>query len=160
MRFGVAPRTDIKKIALHAWKIITMLCSTVNTKWCKISLKSWTSPRYFSNSTSSSITRGQFCPFIGWVLLQKKSLRQLFHSYVPCMATSHRPTYIWADVKHPLTNFRGCHVRDGATLQRNFRTWPKIVALAFLKGRLTTNPILSALHLQDLKSNIYMCTFN
>ena len=32
----------------------------------------------------------------------------------------------------------------------------KSILLAFLEGRLTTNPMLSALHLQDLTSNIYV----
>jgi hypothetical protein len=78
-----------------------------------------------------------------------------------------------ADDMSPPTNYGRCQIREGPALLRDFCprpgffwTWPKIVARpaqlrkkhcpCILEGRLTTNPILSALHLQGLKSNIYV----
>jgi hypothetical protein len=73
----------------------------------------------------------------------------------------------------PPTKYGGCQIRAGAALPQNFcprpgffQTRPKTAARPAQKrkklcscipeGPLTTNPILSALHLQGLKSNIYV----
>jgi hypothetical protein len=78
-----------------------------------------------------------------------------------------------ADTKYPPTNYGGCQIRAGATSReisapaRDFfkparKQLPappeneKKHCSCILEGRLTTNPILSALHLQGLKSNIYV----
>jgi hypothetical protein len=68
----------------------------------------------------------------------------------------------------PPTNYGGggCQIHVGATLLGIFWNWPKTTARpaqlrkkyypCILEGRLTTNHILSALHLQGLQSNIYL----
>jgi hypothetical protein len=80
-----------------------------------------------------------------------------------------------ADNMTPPTSVWGVSDPGGAALPRNFcphpnffQTHPKTDARparkqkklcsCILEGRLTTNPILSALHLQGLKSNIYIYT--
>ena len=71
---------------------------------------------------------------------------------------------IWVDVKYPLTNFQGDKSGLGKPSKLFFETGhnmlpipPKKHCPFILEGPLTTNPILSALHLQGLKSNIYIC---
>ena len=76
-------------------------------------------------------------------------------------------------VKGPPTKYSGCQIGAGAALPCNFFPHPglfwtrlKIVARpaqlrkkqcpCILEGGLTTNSILSALHLQGLKSNIHV----
>ena len=78
------------------------------------------------------------------------------------------------DVKVPPTNFQGVRSGQGAALPTKFLPPPRFYSnlpenrcpsrlktkkncSCILKSRLTTNPILSALHLQGLKANIYIC---
>ena len=73
---------------------------------------------------------------------------------------------IWVDVKDPLTNFRGD--KSGLGKPSKFIFEPGQIMLpippnfekkhcpCIFEGRLTTNPILSGLHLQGLKTNIYV----
>ena len=76
-------------------------------------------------------------------------------------------TWVRAYIKDPTTNFGGC-VRsgEGKPSRSIFHPDPNLlpappdfgknIALAFLKAALTKNLILSALHLQGPKSNIYV----
>ena len=92
-------------------------------------------------------------------LCQPNTIDLGFDSRAPCCKQG-------AYIKHFLTNFRRCQIRVRDALQRNFWSRPKIVArptqlwkkhcLWILEGRLITNPILSALHLQHPKSYIYV----
>ena len=73
------------------------------------------------------------------------------------------------DAKDPPTNVSDCQNRVGATARSNFlfcfldlpenccppARLKKLIALAFMKAT-PTNPILSALHPQGPKSNIYV----
>jgi hypothetical protein len=73
---------------------------------------------------------------------------------------------IRVEIKSPYTNYRGCQIQAGATLPGSFWTRPKTTSCpaqlrkkhcpCILEGRLITNPILSALHLQGLKPHIYI----
>jgi hypothetical protein len=74
-----------------------------------------------------------------------------------------------ADIKHPLYEFPGLLDPSGGNLPWKIlnltenwclpaRCWKKHCPF-ILKGRLTTNPILTALHLQSSKSNIYLSIY-
>ena len=95
------------------------------------------------------------------------------HSLLPttCMWVGAKQPVPWregctADTKYPPTNFGGVRSGRRQPCQKKIG-WPKIVSQpaqlkkehcpCLLEGRLTTNPILSALHLQSLNSNIYIC---
>ena len=67
--------------------------------------------------------------------------------------------------KYPPSIYAACQIRAGASFLENFqptencyltRPFKKKHCPCILEGHLTTNPILSALHLQGLKSNIYV----
>jgi hypothetical protein len=71
----------------------------------------------------------------------------------------------WAGIKHPLTNFWGVRFGLGNPLgifepNRNMLPAPpnfeKKYCPCILEGCLATYPMLNALHLQGLKSNIYV----
>ncbi len=68
--------------------------------------------------------------------------------------------------KYPPSIYAGCQIRAGAAFLGKISPNRKLLldpsnfkknhCPCILEGRLTTNPILSALHLQGLKSNIYV----
>ena len=72
----------------------------------------------------------------------------------------------WRTLSPPPRTFRGRNILSGAAARQIFCTQPKIVArppdfeknywTCIFEGYLSTNPILSALHFQGLKSNIYV----
>jgi hypothetical protein len=105
-----------------------------------------------------------------WPLLPWNSTKQLPLEHSPIFNTNvniHIDRIIIGRTLSPtLTNYGVYHIRVGAGLPGNFWTQPKTHAHpvqhqkkycpCILKGCLIKNLILSALHLQGLKSNIYV----
>ena len=121
-------------------------------------------PRITVNSRFST-SLGHLMKVVGSCLLF-----DLYFFYLLGMDEYHQ--YSREDVKYP-HELIGMSDPGGAALPRNFcpardflrparKQLPappknkKNIVSCILEGRLTTNPILSALHLQSLKSNIYV----